>query len=307
MNKNFSKAFENAGMKIIGNRAYGFVKGYEVNATLDFYSAMPVKLYFTCRADAEKLSELQQAAFIADKVRTAVEIKRFGVEVCVGGNNRIKDTLKGVEALLEYFPAALKKAGANGEGFCPVCGEKLTAGGAHLHTLNGITVTMDDDCAEKTNDIIKEENERFKYAPGNYGKGFLGALIGTLAGAAIAVALFFAGFIAALSSFVAAVLGFYLYGKFGGKRDKNMIIIVALTVVVGMELAVFGIYLVDIAVAGAQNGVSFLEAYRILMAAAEYRNGMILNLVLTFVFSAAGMIEEVIRAARSVKRDGEIK
>lgn len=135
----------------------------------------------------------------------------------------------------------------------------------------------------------------------------MGALIGTLAGATVAIALYAVGFIAGWSSFIAAFLGFKLYIKFGGKKDKKMIVIVASTVIVGMLLAILGCYAVGIAMLAFRANISFADAVRSCLSDSQFVISLVVNLVLVLVFSIIGMVEEVIRRAKALHREDLIK
>ena len=305
MNRKIEEFLIGKGLSVTGDKAYGTVNGYEVNVIITVQFSMEINVYFTCKADQTLIDDLK-----ADKKLKGIKLSKFalGVKASMLGSLASGAVTKSIDNAMESVTQALKERNVAGAEYCPVCGEKFDENKvAKQHNMSGVTVSLDDECLSKLNEDIKEENEKFAYSAGNYGKGFLGALVGTLAGAAIAVALFYAGFIAAISSLVAAVLGFFLYRKFGGKEDKKMIIIVSLTVIIGMELAVLGVYIGEIASAGAQYGYTFSEAWQIVMEDKVFFDSFIINLVLTFVFSVVGMVEEVWRNYIRTKRQDLIK
>lgn len=81
-------------------------------------------------------------------------------------------------------------------------------------------------------------------------------MLGGLIGAVLAIVLYFVGFVAAISSVVAVMVGAKLYQKFGGKPNGTMVVIVSLTSLVCVMLSVVVIYVFVAYAAAVDAGVS---------------------------------------------------
>ncbi len=309
MNKNLKYALEDRGLTVEGNSAYGFVRDYETNF---LYSPMnsqaPIKLHIAfygtdeCkRAINEKLcsAKLRHCKFTFTPYGLLFILNALTVGKIVSELPSLFDTVCGI----------LSSSGAENRHSCPRCGKSLDTVASDRRDIDGLKVTLDTGCIEDINAVIEAEDEEFANAPNNYVRGFLGAFIGALAGVAIAVVLYIAGFVSAVSAIVAITAGAFLYQKFKGKPNKMMIVIVTVTTFVMLMLSILIIYIVASGIAAAEAGVdmSAFEAFGLLMRESdEIRNGFIIDMVLTFVFSAIGAVVQVVYLAQSVKRKKKI-
>lgn len=141
-------------------------------------------------------------------------------------------------------------------------------------------------------------------------RGTIGALIGGLVGAAIAVLLLYFGYIAFWSSAVSVVLGAFLYQKFGGKPNWVMLGIVAVVTLVLMTLAVVGTYIVlsgivineELAAQGITETISMFEAFSACMELEEFSTIFYRDLALSLVFAVVGVVVEVVYVYQKIKR-----
>ncbi len=170
--------------------------------------------------------------------------------------------------------------------------------------IDGLTITIDSDCVETINSVIRQENSDFENAPNNYFKGFLGAFIGGLAGVAVAIVLYAIGFISSISAIISIALGTFLYRKFHGKPNKIMIVIVSLTTFVMMIASVVGIYIVSSGIAAAEVGVPMtaIEAFGILMQDSEFSGMFYADLCMVILFTVIGIVVEIFVMAKGIKR-----
>lgn len=172
--------------------------------------------------------------------------------------------------------------------------------------VNGMVIKLDDDCVNKLNEMIDQENREFEAAPNNYFKGFLGALIGGVVGAVIAIILYFVGFYAGISSFVSFFVGVLLYKKFGGKPDKMMLVIVTATTFVMMISSVLLLYLLA-AVGFTEGRYGMFEAFSVCMAQEEgFASSFYADLAMMILFTIIGCVAEIVKTARSIKRSKNI-
>lgn len=306
----FQNFFGELGFEVSGTNtnttgtAYGRYDGFEINAVLATRNSVaPVALHFSFYADdMHKEAIVARIRRLKIKGLTVCNATAYGVTIGLHDAWSIGRILKRLEVALPQITATLRDGGALGVGYCPFCGEQSE--NCRIFDIEGMSISLDPDCALKINAQIENENEEFKNAPGNYGRGFLGALVGALGGAAVAAILYYIGYISSLSAFLAVILGATLYAKFGGKRDKVMVIIVAATSVVTMLATVFGYYLVMAGMVAAEAGVdiSTLEAFSLLMQDAEWARAFWSDFVMMLLFSAIGVVFQTIALAKSVKR-----
>lgn len=308
MNKKFKQFFEENGLEVSGSGtksvAYGFMRGYEVNAVL---SVELLTLHVSFFATDEQRAALAEALEAAKLPMAVYELTSFGLRVAVRDNLTVGHMMKRLPGILDVIFDAVDGCGARGRGVCPVCGSE--ADGMRPFDVDGMSISLDSDCALKINAQIEAENEEFAQAPGNYGRGLLGALLGGLAGAAVAAILFYIGYVSSFSALLAVILGATLYTKLGGKRDKVMVLTVAVTSIVCMLGTVFGYYVISSGLAAAEAGVDMtaMETFLFLMSedvefAASFRSNMLMMLL----FSLLGVAYEVYALARGVKRRGKV-
>lgn len=310
MNKKYSAFFAEQGMTVNGNRAYGIVRGYEMNAALvGVYTnnGSPLQLHISFYATDEQKRKMEAALRNA-----AIKFCKFGFTaygLAIGLNDMtLGRLLKRMPQLLDTFFGILTENGALTSEYCPVCGNPFGESKKQC-TIDGYTIYIDAECVDNINAVIEAENKDFNEAPNHYLRGFLGALIGGLAGAAVAVVLYAVGFISSIAAVVSVVFGTFLYKKFHGKPNKMMLVIVAATTVVCMALSVFLIYLTASGIAAQQEGlnISAMEAFKIVMADSEVSRAFYADLAMVLLFSAIGIGIQIAYTARAIKRQGTIK
>ena len=165
-----------------------------------------------------------------------------------------KEALKKLTEKLDATIAYLNVNEAKGVGYCPCCGEECDL----LKTIrvNDVYVSLDDKCYNEVAKVAAVEEQQYNEQPNNFLKGFLGALLGAGIGAAAWVALYYIGFLSALTAVLAVFLGNYFYVKFGGKANNVKNIIVAGVSLVVLVLACVGIYYVEVGSVIAANNLN---------------------------------------------------
>lgn len=304
MRKNLKEYFEAKGVNVANDKAYGVINGYEVN-----YFVRPMEsgvgLFIPCYATQDQRNGIDNAIkLFADKF-VRYEFNKYGLWLALTDWTGAKLADRTIRTIDEVC-AILSNNGALGAGFCPVCGMALNADNSQTKNIDGVTITLDNDCISAINDVITRENTEFDAAPNNYLKGFCGALIGGVAGALIAIILNIVGFYAGISSFVAFFVGVLLYKKFGGKPNKMMIVIVTATTFVMMIVAVLSIYLVVAGIAGAEVNLGAFEAFSVLMEDKDFSTAFIADMAMTLLFTVVGCVSEIVKTARDVKRSKNI-
>ncbi len=309
MNKKFRLFFESNGMTVDGNNAYGLVKGYETNAQVAMMdNAFPYKWFVSFFATSDQKAQMEAALRNA-----AIKNFKFTMTDCgvmIGMNDlTVGRLIARLPSVFDTIYGIIASNGGKGDGYCPFCGEPLDPAAVKKSNINGMTVTLDTGCVDKMNAVIDEENRDFAVAPNNYLRGFMGAIVGGVAGIVIAVLLALAGFISSIAAIAAVALGAFLYRKLGGKPNKMMIVIVGATTLVCMVLAVVISYLIAAGIAMNEVGVtdmSVFEVFALCMEDAEFSRLFYLDLVLSMVFAIIGAVVQMVAIGRSIKRKQHI-
>ena len=309
MNKKLKMYFENLGFTVEKNNAYGKISGYEVSANVAMFDQIaPVKLHVNLYVSyAEKMQIINEIKALKFKY-FVIDEDMFGIKLGFNDPLTVGKLLNRMPEMIDKIFEVFKKYEAKGIGYCPVCGEELPLE-SKQYKIEWVKVKMDESCLKEINADIEEDNKEFNEAPNNYLKGVLGALIGALAGFVAFIAIFYLGYITSLTSFIAILLGTFLYKKFGGKQNRIMIIIVSTISILAMILGLFTVYVLyakDIA-NDLNLSYSGSEAFKEFMSVSEFKKEFISNLSMTIVFTALGVVYEIIILSKSVKRQGKIK
>ena len=311
MDKKFTKFFLDNGFEIDKNNARGTMLDYDVQATIVMLdNVSPLRMFVPCYIDMADVGN------VLNDIK-ALKIKYFRFEYQIGyglvlGFNglTVGGLLKQLKGYLESILNILKNHGALGPLHCPHCGKELPKEKAKEVDFFTFKVSMDEECIANINKEIEEENKEFEEAPNNYFKGFLGALIGGIAGIVLSDVLYFFGFMSAWSALLSIFLGRFLYKKFGGKQNKMMIVIVTSVTVIAMAFAVFEIY-GSVAVEIAKDaGVTLtpLDAFQYSMQNVDgFTSAFIYDFILMMVFTIVGAVFGIIGMAAQIKRKKTIE
>ncbi len=230
-----------------------------------------------------------------------------GVSIGFVGGFTVNGILKQVPDVLNSLFATLSTAEVQGAEVCPLCGESFDpAQAVRIPVTGALTASCHAECAQTyhTNLQIQAQADAQAFAelPRNYGKGAIGALIGGLAGFAVALFLLYMGYIAAISAFVSLFAAVALYRKFGGHPDKMMVILTTVITFVAMIAALYCGYLLMISKSLAEEGitdVSATQAFRLFMEDAEFSGEFYKDLIMMLVFSVIGTIFEIVNLFRT--------
>ncbi|MBQ8771875.1 MAG: hypothetical protein IJZ28_01625 [Clostridia bacterium] len=308
MNGKLKKYFEGAGLHINGNYAYGMLNNYEINVQVRVLDTVaPVLIHVSCFTTQVQKMQID-AELRAEKIKQLnYQFTPYGITL--GLNDfTVGALVKRLDRDLGRIFAIISQNGALGAGYCPVCGNPLDFADSKKANVEGFTISIDNTCVQEINAVIAEDEQEFQSAPNNYPKGLVGALIGGLAGAAVAFVLYIAGFISALSAFVSFFVGALLYQKFGGKKNGVMIGIVTAVTLVAMVLSVYGVYLVECAAAAEEYGLQITakEAFDLCWEDAEFRGAFWGDMAMTLFFTVIAAVYEIIRLSKQIKRRSQI-
>lgn len=308
MNNKFENVLSPYGLTINGDYAYGNLMGYEANILARTLNAPPFVMHISFYATNEQKTKIEnELNQIANKY-LKYKFTYYGITVNIS-DFTISKLVEKLPNYLQQITSILKNNEAVGFGHCPVCGNELTTENTKIITIDGFNVAVDEKCFGEINTVIEKKNEEFKNTPNNYLKGFLGALVGGVAGFAVAFILYLCGVISAISAFVAVVVGALLYKKFGGKENKMMIVIVSVTSLAFMILAVFTVYLYAAGAAAKEAGLvmNAFEAFKTCMGVEEFASAFFTDLALTIVFSVLSIVYEIVILARKIKRPNKFE
>ncbi len=311
MNKLFKTFCEGRGLTVNGNNAYGTFNGYELSFILqNLDSVSPVKIHLNCYTTDKQKMDIESALRSKSYKFFRWQFTQYGLLIGLNAMTN-KGMLNRLPQIIDETCEILNNNGAKGAGFCPICGNELNADDSKPYFIeNLMKVTIDNQCASELNKIIEAENADYENAPNNYGKGFLGALIGGLAGMVTAVILYLIGYVASISSLVAFALGNFLYGKFGGKKNKTMIVIVTATSLVCVLASVFAIYTVAAGVIALNSGsdLNSYQAFAYLMEnEPDFSKAFYQDLGMMAFFAVLGVIFEILSLRKKIQRPNKIK
>lgn len=283
----------------------GDIRGYRVNATYNPMNGLP-GMHIAFYSTENQRVAVEQVLKAKAYTRFKYNFDQFGL-LLMFQDMTIGAWLKRIDEIIATIFDALEENQILGAKYCPVCGKELGEN-VEEHKLNGITVAIDNDCIATINKQIDEENASFDEQPNNYGLGTVGALIGGVAGLAVFIVLYLAGFIGALSAFVSMIVGEILYKKFGGKPNKMMVVILSATTVVFMLGGMFGTTLIECGKLAADAGanISNLEAFKIIMNNADGQKWFWSNMLMTTLFTLFGIVWEIVRLVQSIKRPNKV-
>lgn len=283
----------------------GDIRGYRVNAAYNPMNGLPV-MHIAFYSTENQRVAVEQVLKAKAYTRFKYNFDQFGL-LLMFQDMTIGAWLKRIDEIIATIFDALEENQILGAKYCPVCGKELGENAAE-RKLNGVTIAIDNDCIATINKQIDEENASFDEQPNNYGLGTVGALIGGVAGLAVFIVLYLAGFIGALSAFVSMIVGEILYKKFGGKPNKMMVVILSATTVVFMLGGMFGTTLIECGKLAADAGanISNLEAFKIIMNNADGQKWFWSNMLMTTLFTLFGIVWEIVRLVQSIKRPNKV-
>ncbi len=297
MIKKISEYFQSKGLTVEKNNVYGIYDGMEINGSVTaFAKFISVTAYLPENSVARVQEWLNGNKPIYRISEFSVETSGVGVTFC--GNSYVKQIMDFCDVFLPFFKEQVITQ------CCPFCGEQLEnpikvgVGQREFHAH--------EKCFDEYKVASEEKKAQEKAVPLNLGKGTLGAIVGSLAGCAVWVALYFIGFLAVVSSLVASFCAALLWDKFGGKNCKTKIVVIWVVTVVMLSLTIFGTYLIDVNLALAQEGLTgdVLDWFIALIREDnEFRNLVIEDTVFSVVFIIAGNVSVTSMILSTQKRN----
>lgn len=256
------------------NCYYGEYKGYEVTL---YNSQQGFDLFLNFYGSKEqKLAVAQVFQNAGNKTLVKTEVSTFGFHSVINGMT-IKTIIKKIVEKLDITVAYLKENDIKGVGYCMNCGN---IGILTTVKVNDVYVTLDNECLDKIEKMIKKSDEEFIEQPNNYVRGILGALLGAVIGAVTWIVIYLLGYLSAISAILSVFLANYFYVKFGGKANNVKTIIVSTISLVVLILTCFLIYLF------------LFEDLEIIFMDDEIKSAFIYDMLMNVVFTAIGVVAQ---------------
>lgn len=304
------KKSENSHTAKSGSKIYGFAL---FNGEINHYEAninIMDKAYFhlTCFIPEASKALIKQHIENNKFKFFAFQFTPFGFSFSVN-DWTINKLLKRLEFVMDTIGAILEQDGALGIGYCPITGLPLTEENTIVHTIGYQSITMSKEGLEQFNQGIEEENQKFDEAPNNYLKGLGGSLVGAIAGVALNVVLFLAGFISMWSGILGVLLAAFLYKKFGGKPTKLMPVIASVPSLILIPLSTFVLYIITAngMAVEANLTVRGMAAFNYAMSnSAEFKAAFAKDFSMTIVFTLIAGVLSFIQLFASTKRPSKI-
>lgn len=308
MNKKIENVLKNYDIQIDGNNGYGVIKGYEVNVCyIPLNNVAPLQFIVSTYMTLEQKQGIENSLKNLKIKFFKYEFTRYGM--ILGFNGFTTGSLaKTLPATIDKVFDCLLENGALQNKNCPVCGNELSDEDSTKANIDGINVTIHNECISNINQEIQQANEEYEATPNHFGKGLIGALIGGVVGSIISFILYTLGFISAISAVVSVLLGAFLYRKFGGKPNATMIITVLVSTLVLQLLTIFGIYLVIATGISVEDGFDYvgLSAFQYYMSDNEFSSSFTKDMLFSALFTIIGLVCEVGNLRQSMKRESKI-
>lgn len=309
MNKKIEEVLREKHLTINGNSAYGYINGYEINVIYTpVDNMMPFKMFISTNLDDNQRRKISET-LKAQRIKFfKYDFNAFGLFCGINGftANSLAKTLP---STINIIIRCLEENGASKKTHCPLCGKELDEENSVNANVDGLSITMDNECFSKMNEEIAQDNKEFEEAPNNFVKGLVGALIGAVGGAILAVILYMFGFISAISAVVSVLLGAFLYKKMGGKPNAMMIVTVLLVSLIAQLVATFLVFVVAAFGICVESGLMYgaFEAFKYCMSTNnEFSSSFAIDMILTIVFTVIGLVCEIGQLSKSIKRSKPI-
>lgn len=305
MNKKIEEVLKKYNLNIENDRGYGTIKGYEVSV---FYipsnGMFPLQLIISTYMSNEQREKVSQELKQFHFKYCQYTFTRYGLILGLSGMSA-SAIAKVLPNVIDQSLDCLLENGALQQEYCPICGEEISSQTATKANIDGVNVTMHQDCMTKMHEEIQKMNETYEAMPNQFGKGFVGALIGGIAGSIIAFILYMIGFISAISAVVSVLLGAFLYRKFGGKPNGIMMITVFVTTLVLQLLTIFGIYILAATGLSVEEGYDFIgfTAFQHYMSDTGFVSSFVKDLLFSALFTIVGIVCEIGTLKQSMKKE----
>lgn len=296
------------GMTVSNGIAYGSLGGYA--ATMDEGSGWKRIVFSTRFADPAARAGIVDAANGRD-LRKEFRVTDLAVDSGMILVNFYDNpgTMNKIREFLAWFLPMLAHFGASGVDICPHCG--MPVEGGRWAMVNGVAHHLHDACAASLRQEVMAGNEQRQLEDtGNYFTGFLGAMAGSVIGAVVWAIVLSIGYIASVVGLLIGFLAQKGYDLCKGKQGKAKVVILIFAIIFGVllgNIAAEFITVFTLMQQGELPGLTLNDAPWLILAVfledAEYRAGVIKNVLMGILFAGIGVFALLRRTGRQVSGD----
>lgn len=292
------------GLKVAKGVAYGSLRGFA--ATLSEGSGYKMIVLSTKFTDTLKQNELQ-AQINARNITRDFRVRNLtfapdGISIVF---NDTIGTMSKIKEFVDWFFPLLADSSATTADICSECGTQITSGTWKL--IDGVAFHMHEGCAQRNQLAIEEAEQATRDADtGNYVTGLLGALGGSVLGAAVWAIVLNMGYVASLVGLLIGWLADKGYDLLKGKQGKLKIVILVIAIIFGVVLGTFAADAITV-VQLIQEGETYLTyadipafLLMLFMDNPDYQGAVIANLLQGMLFAALGVVFLLIQAGKKV-------
>lgn len=240
MNKYLQEFKDKYSLKASGNNVvYGVFNGYQVVVSLS--NMNPADCFVRIYSNFREVKGDVESFLVVRKSEYKLRTYNFSNSTLTFDHTTlgVKGWVEKAEKILLELTEHLTRIQAKGVEYCPACGEKMDI--PTKVTVHNNPLLLCTNCASKIQGEQEKAEEAYQAAPGNYGKGLLGAIVGALIGGVVWIAVAYvlglvSAFIAVLITYLAAIG----YDKMQGKQSQKKLVI---TTVVSLAVVVLSMYL----------------------------------------------------------------
>ena len=304
----FKKLANENHMTISNGIAYGSLGGYA--ATLDEgggWKRIAFSTRFADPAGRVGITDAAKGRDLRKEFRVTGFVVDTGMIIVTFHDN--PGTMGKIREFLAWFLPLLEQYGASGVDTCPHCGMPIEGG--RWAMVNGVAHHLHDACASHLRQEVEAGNEQRQLEDtGNYFSGFLGAMAGSVLGAVVWAIVLSIGYIASIVGLLIGFLAQKGYDLCKGKQGKAKVVILIFAVIFGVllgNIAAEFITVFSLMQAGELPGLALSDAPWLILGVfledAEYRAGIIKNVLMGIVFAGLGVFALLRRTGKQVSGD----
>lgn len=293
------------GMTVSDGVAYGNLRGYAVTLNEgNGYKRMDIVTAFPQLGQQESLLRATESVNMEKEYRVRQFVVNKNILTVVFHDT--VGTMKKIEAFIDWFFPLLQQNGATAYNVCAECGTETT--GDHWYLINGVAVPMHEQCAERLQTNIQEQEQARKDEDtGSYVSGTIGAFLGATLGAAVWALVLAMGYVASIIGLLIGWLADKGYTLLKGKQGKGKVVILILAIIFGVLLGTIVPDVVQLAgmiadgeLPGyAYTDIPYLIVYLMQMDT-EYFSGTMANAGMGLLFAALGVFALLRKTGKEV-------
>lgn len=278
------------GLKNYGAYYYGDYQGYVVTLTEKLTNII-LSIAITFPNDDVKADSIR--GFVENYKRTYnlvdYTINHSSISMTINDSANARDKLL---QLLNKTVGMLEYNKVPGNDVCYFCEKKLQDNYVKAQ-IEDAFVNMHDKCVDELSRIAEKERNDYIAGKKNYGRGFIGALIGGLIGTIPWIIVDMLGFIVGILGALIGYAAKFGYEKLGGKPRKGKAWILGIVVLFCIIFAQFASTAITLVMETSATGYSLGDLItttaELIAYSSSLRRSMIINIVIGIVFAGASL------------------